>query len=251
MLRHNYNSGNGGLRWYEGATGQQAYFYKVVVNRTFANYCTTVPTATIPLNAACTDGAKVYGTYSNSRAFVVPADLTVYSVTVDGDRQLVLTNYATDEVVPANTGVLVEATTAGDKTVVLSAGAGTIHENLLKPTGDAGIDAATMAADAAAGTKFYRLTMHNTTDLGFWWGAAEGAAFAVAANKAYLAVPSGSSAREGFTLGEDVTTGISLSSLNPSPSRGGEGSIYTISGQRVSKPTKGMYISNGRKVVVK
>ena len=36
---------------------------------------------------------------------------------------------------------------------------------------------------------FYRLTMHNGTDIGFWWGAAGGGAFQPGAHKAYLAVP--------------------------------------------------------------
>jgi hypothetical protein len=52
--------------------------------------------------------------------------------------------------------------------------------------------------------------MHNpATDnkIGFWWGAANGAAFDIAANKAYFAVPTGASAKEGFTF-EDTTTGI-------------------------------------------
>ena len=58
---------------------------------------------------------------------------------------------------------------------------------------------------------------------------------------------------------EDTPTGIS--SLTPSPipayaptrslSPIGEGSIYTLSGQRVKKPVKGLYIVNGKKVVVR
>ncbi len=48
----------------------------------------------------------------------------------------------------------------------------------------------------------------------------------------------------------DYTTGIE--SLTPNASPNGEGSgYYNLNGQRVSKPSKGLYILNGKKVVVK
>lgn len=205
------------------------------------NYCTTVPTATINIAAACTDGDKCYGTYSNSKAFIVPADLTVYEVSVI-DGELLLDAYASDEVVPANTGVLV-AGTAGDHNVMLTTG-GTSKlgtDNMLRATG-AGIDAAAMDA-ADDGCKFYRLTMHEGTQIGFFWGAAGGAAFAVAANKAYLAVPN-AGAVKGFAFGEDTNAISELTSDKPA-----NNVIYDLSGRRVMKPTKGLYIMNGKKVV--
>ena len=42
-----------------------------------------------------------------------------------------------------------------------------------------------------------------------------------------------------------------LSSLTPSPSPVGEGSIFNLAGQRVSNPTRGIYVIDGRKVIVK
>ena len=50
------------------------------------------------------------------------------------------------------------------------------------------------------------------------------------------------------TLSLSNTTGIS--SLTPSPSPKGEGSIYTPSGQHVVNPTHGIYIKNGKKVIL-
>lgn len=166
--------------------------------------------ATITLNAACNDGeGNIYGTYSNESAFVVPSNLTVSAVKVDGNGKLVVTPYETGDIVKANTGVMVSSTTAGDHTLILTESEGTeISGNMLKGTGN-GIDADAMAT-AAPSCTYYRLTMHNpATDnkIGFWWGAANGAAFDIAANKAYLAVPTGASAKEGFTF-EDTTTGI-------------------------------------------
>ena len=210
----------------------------------YKNYCTTVPAATITLASACTDGDKYYGTYSNNSAFIVPADLTVSAITSADGGKLTTSDYAEGDIVKANTGVLVSSTTAGEKTVVLTAATGTeISGNMLKASGDAGIDAAGMDE---ANTKFYRLTMHNGTQIGFWWGAENGAAFAVAANKAYLAVPNGSGAREGLWFNDDVTTGINAVENGETVK-----AVYNLAGQRVAQPTRGLYIVNGKKIVIK
>ena len=208
------------------------------------NYCTTVPTATINL-AACTDGeGNYYGTYSNSKAFIVPADLTVSTISVSAGK-MTLSNYNAGDIVKANTGVLISATSAGDKTVTLASGGTELAGNMLKASGDTGIDAATMSA--AADCKFYRLTMHGGTQIGFFWGAAEGAAFAVAANKAYLAVPNAETVGvKGFRFGENTDAIIEIMSNGENEKTS---AIYDLSGRRVVKPTKGLYIVNGKKVV--
>lgn len=202
---------------------------------------------TIALNAACTDGNMVYGTYSSTSAFVVPDDIVVSEITLDAEGKLSIEDYASGAVVPANTGVLVSAIEGGDYVVNMTAEVGTSvlgAANRLRPTG-AGITAEAMAA-ADEGCKFFRLTMHNGTDLGFWWGAAEGAAFAVAANKAYLAVPATTTVRSGYTW-QDVVTGIDATLSSTESDK----VIYDLQGRRVSKPTKGLYLVNGKKVVVK
>ena len=192
--------------------------------------------STVTLAAACTDGAKYYGTYSNDKAFVVPADLTVSAVKVT-DGVLAVSNYSTGDVVKAGTGVMVASAKAGDHTVVLTEAAGTeLDGNMLK--------ASSVAMEG--NNKYYRLTMHNGETIGFWWGAAEGGAFSIAANKAYLAVPE-ALAREGFAFdfgGE--TTGITSAAMQPST-----GQYYDLQGRRVAQPTKGLYIVNGRKVVIR
>ena len=98
-------------------------------------------------------------------------------------------------------------------------------------TGEAG-NIYVLSANANTGAGFYKLK--TTATLG--------------ANKAYLVYDgSATGARDFFGFGEE--TGISLT-INPSPS--GEGSIYyTVDGRRVSQPTKGLYIVDGKKVVIK
>ena len=202
-------------------------------------------TATINIAAACTDGDKCYGTYSNSKAFIVPADLTVYEVSVIGGEML-LEAYATGDIVPANTGVLV-AGDAGDHNVMLTTGGTSKLDtyNMLRATG-AGIDAAAMS-EADANCKFYRLTMHKGSQIGFFWGAEDGDAFAVAANKAYLAVPNTEAGLvKGFRFGENTDA---ISEIMSNGENEKMSAIYDLSGRRVVKPTKGLYIVNGKKVV--
>jgi hypothetical protein len=201
--------------------------------------------ATITLASACTNGAKYFATYSNSKAFVVPEGLTVSCVGID-EGVLKVTNYETGDVVKANTGVMVSATSAGDKTIYLTNETGTeLSGNLLKPSGDSGISSSNMDEDD---TSFYRLTMHDGTQIGFWYGAADGAAFDLGANKAYLAVPDGSGARVLGYAFDDETTGVNevkeVKEVN-------DNSWFDLQGRRVAQPTKGLYIVNGKKVVIK
>ena len=143
--------------------------------------------SSITLNAACTDAGKYYATYSSDYAFFVPSDLTVSEISVAGGN-LSVSDYATGAVVPAGTGVLVSSTSSGEHAITLTTGGTSVlgSDNMLKSSGDAGITAASMTV---ADTKFYRLTMHNGSQIGFYWGAENGAAFDLGANKAYLAVP--------------------------------------------------------------
>ena len=164
---------------------------------------TLIEAGEVTINSACTDGSQFFGTYSSSVAFVVPSVLTVSEVKVVSGK-LQLSNYDTGDIVPANTGVLVSSATAKKFVLAPTTGGTSLlgSGNMLKGSGDDGITASAMTA---ANTLFYRLTIHNGSTIGFWWGAADGAAFDLAANKAYLAVPV-DAAREGF--GFDDTTGI-------------------------------------------
>ena len=170
--------------------------------------------------------------------------MTVSTVGLDNEGKLTITDYSTGDIVKANTGVLVSATSFGAKTVTVSAETGTEKDgNLLKPSGDAGITAANMTE---ADTKFYRLTMHNGSEIGFWWGAADGAAFDLAANKAYLAVPNSAQlSREGLWFGDDVTA------IETVKTQQADGQYFNLAGQKVQNPTKGLYIVNGKKVIIK
>ena len=213
----------------------------------------------IPIAAACTDGTKCYGTFSSTKAFVAPNGLTVSEIAIQSNCTMRLENYATGDVVPANTGVMVSAAEGGYYTVNVSTDEGTSKlstSNALRPSGDDGITADEMDNNDS-NCKFYRLTMHNGTDIGFWWGAENGAAFAVAANKAYMAVPAGQTAREGFSF-DNETNRIGHTEIREITEKAG--AWYDLQGRRISVSSassvnavlpKGVYIVNGKKTVVK
>lgn len=218
----------------------------------YTDYCTTIPEMlTVTIAKACTDGkGKYYGTFSSSSAFKVSGNVTVSEIGINNDGTMNVQSYEEGAVVPANTGVMISATAYGDFKLIKSEEEGTsvLGNNRLRPSGDNGITADGMnEANADLPYKFYRLTMHDGTKLGFWWGATGGAAFAVAPNKAYLAVPASvAGARSGFAF-DDETTGISNVNVNLNDNE----NYYDLQGRKVSKPGKGLYIVNGRKVVIK
>ena len=69
----------------------------------------------------------------------------------------------------------------------------------------------------------------------------------IAAGKAYLKVPTSASTRAFIVSFGDDATGIRAIES----AENGDRQIYTLSGQRVTKPGKGLYIVNGKKVIIK
>ena len=104
--------------------------------------------------------------------------------------------------------------------------------------------------------KYYKLAYNDDnakTGLGFYYGAAESALFVVKKGLAYLAVPvSVSNLAAGYAFGNnggDDTTGINgIENDNVNETQ----TIYNLQGQRVEKAgLRGIYIVNGKKVVLK
>lgn len=224
------------LRYNSGSPRFACYEKNQVIAYLFVKQGSDVST-TVSINSACTDGNKFYGTYSNEKAFRVPIDVTVSTIAVNESGKLTVTDYNEGDIVKASTGVLISSATSGAHTLILTEEDGTENAgNMLKASSVA----------MTGSNKFYRLTMHNGTTLGFYWGAADGAAFDIAANKAYLAVPA-SLAKDGFGFGDDETTGINLNvkdNITNSP-------MYNLSGQRVGEGYKGLVIVNGKKFINK
>lgn len=208
----------------------------------YSNYTTTVETNSLPLRAF--DGKNHFATFSSDKA-VKFVDATVYAVGVNDDR-LILTEVESKQV-PANTGVLLKsAGTEATYSVIGSAPA--IENNLLCASVEEG---QTTAADGTTeGYSFFKLSYNQAGEnekLGFYWAKENGAPFVSKAGLAYLAVKTADvAAVKGFSL-FDMETGIS----KVSGSAAGNGVIYDLQGRRVERAVRGLYIVNGRKVMVK
>ena len=177
----------------------------------------------IPVSAAG------WATYCSEYAldFTGVTELTAYTATKEGDA--VKFNKVTGKV-PANTGLLVSGTTAN---VPVAASADAVT-NILE-----GVTAETVKT---AGEVF--VLKQGTNGLGFYKNTND---FTVRANSAYLPATAVTGARAFIAL-DDEATGIE--DLTPALSKG-EGVVYDLSGRRVVTPTKGLYIVNGKKVIVK
>ncbi len=214
----------------------------------YSDFTTTFPKATISINAACNDGnGAYYGTFYTDQAYVMHEDLAGEIVSVDENGKMSIDAvYNGGDVVPANTGLLIMALEPGDYQVNLTDETGDdwSEYNMLKGT---------LTADETTvgdGCLFYRLTMHEGTKIGFWWGAEDGGAFTPGANKAYLAVPNAQAARiSGFSFDSDNTT-TAISSMRHAEDIMHHGA-YNLNGQRVDANVKGIVIVNGKKVINK
>lgn len=268
-LRHNYNNGDGGLRWYSRSTGVLAYFYEVNDGYTYSGYCTTVaePTYTpATVNFVAHAGTDYYATFSNANVVFMPNDVTISTVAVE-KNSIVLCNstegYLGKEetvkiagnnvagyYIPANTGVLLNfnSKNSGEVTYYTvknkKVDAYDADINMLMPSVAGGV------FEAPDGYKYYKLAYDNFGNepgLGFYWGADNGGAFYVKAGTAYLKVPEAETNAKGFTMNGEAT-GIEGVNANVENAK----AIYNLNGQRVASMAKpGLYIVNGKKVVRK
>lgn len=238
-------------------------------NRFFLDEVKIVPAATpatSTLNLIAEEDEIYYATFSSSEAVIFPSDgVKVDAVSVGGStlsiKDLDKDDYfvkATSSdgfdvvsnayYVPANTGVLIQSrTNSVTYYYPYESATVTLPENQLKPAPAGG-----GKFTAETGHVYYKLAYNDydaKTGLGFYWGAENGGAFSVKAGTAYLAVPTteGNGAKA-FTLDGGVVTGISSVNVESNRTK----TIYNIAGQRVYDMTKpGMYIVDGKKVVVK
>ena len=189
-----------------------------------------------------------YSTFYNTYAVQVPAGVQCGIVTgVENGVMTIDYKYTEGMYIPAKTPVIVKA--EGIKTYPLAistSDANAPTTNLLKGAAEDG------KFTAEANYYYYKLAYDNftaKTGLGFYWGAAEGGAFTMKAGKAYLAVKQDvAQGAQKFSL-EGNATGIEAVEQANEANR----VVYTLDGRRVmnEKLAKGLYIINGKKVLVK
>ena len=219
------------------------------------------------VKAAQGDNDTYWATFSNLKNDVtlsVPSEsgrtLNVYNATVSGGK-LTLTQRSDDQVAKGE-GVLLKTNgeyvnAKANKTTELEKASS--YENHLVAT-----PAEAKTVTAAAGCKLYRLTYNKAEKkegLGFYLGVDDGKSLKATPGKAYLKVsedeakdPSSAALTRSFVFGGgSETTGIDeITIMGTDVQRHGtiEG-IFDLQGRKISNPTKGIYIKNNKKVIIK
>ena len=198
-------------------------------------------TQDVDVTVTANEGAtgEYWATYYNSaQGYTADANTTVYQAAVNSGKTAVVLTEVTGREIPAGKGVVLKSSAA---TITLTP---TTTTQTLEGNELTGVDAATAAPSNA-----YCLSKETT-------GSARGVGFytytgTIPAHRAYLVVAGGPSLTRGF-LGfgdDDNTTGISLPEAVVIEN---DGPIYDLSGRRIiGQPQKGIYVKNGKKVVIK
>ncbi len=191
-----------------------------------------------------------YATYSMSKPFTVEgAEVYIVTGVASGEANMVKLEGANLEI-PAGTGVILKGE-AGDYTVKPSFGEGSVAGNLLIGTGESpnGYDITGVYPQEMGGGEYtaYIFANKEPNGVGFYLlDSSNGST--IAPFKAFLAVPKSQTAPDFIGFGD--TTGIDAT-LNDNGQMINDNIIYDLSGRRVMNPTKGLYIINGKKVVIK
>lgn len=225
------------------ANGGKLELYKLTIEKSYSDYCTTFPD--VQLSVGATGYATLY--YSNYD-LVVPANTEAYTFRSEKGALMESATYAAGTVIPAGEAVVVYTTNAVPCTLNFEKGIATLACDANSQL--AGTDEETVIAPDAD-YYFYGLSLNSSNDInsvGFYWMEAGGVAFTNGAHKAYLKIPTsefeGTQPVRGFAF-KGTTTGVeSVESSNNAPQ-----AIYDLTGRRVSKAEKGIYIINGKKVI--
>lgn len=257
---YEYNGGNlmvgfestatgtsGTSTWYGvSGTNNAAYYYYLT---SYTTSCTGfLPKMTIRAlshTVPVTIGENGFTTFACPRALDLttsnmPDSLTAYRASVDAENSKVRFTSDINQTVVANTGILLKGKANKTYNIPVAASGTPLGSNALLVNSTGG------TFDAEDGYTYFAMKK-NSSPLTF--GTFDPSAVAIPTNKAYLKVilPSGARTLQ-FVFDDNETTGIK----NVDAQKTSNKDIYfNLNGQRVAKPTKGMYISNGKKYIVK
>ncbi len=181
---------------------------------------------------------KNYATYYLPFAAKAPEGVTAYAGTINNGN-VQLTEYA-NGVIPANKGVVLVSDTKTTATFTLADASDVTEQandltGVLTNTELSSVESSNQVRifskkDNVAG--FYKPNSSITT---------------LAANKAYIMAPTNDEALVLNFAGGEVT-GINQATINATESNA---PIYDLTGRRVAKAVKGIYVKNGKKFIVK
>lgn len=192
-------------------------------------------------------GEGGYATAYSDNAVILPKGLQAAVITGVVDGKLAIDyRYNSGDVIPAGTAVLVKGEAGAHDYNLATNDEQAVTGNLLR-------GAANDVNTEGDGCLFYMLSYDaNHQDLGFYWAAEDGAAFTSKAGKAYLALPQAASAGvTGYAL-DGTPVGIDQATTDAQA----PAVIYTVDGRLVQQTDvkdlpKGLYIVNGKKVIIK
>ncbi|MBP5258739.1 MAG: hypothetical protein J6Z41_08415 [Prevotella sp.] len=196
--------------------------------------------------------------YYSNKTLLVPEVVTAKTYTLGTNRVYSHEEYSPGSFIPANSAVVLHGNVNTTYTFPV-----TLRQH---PTRDAdnillGFDNAstTTTGNAAADDDyyFYKLTTNkqrNPNSVGFYWSVEDGLPFTSAAHKAFLAIEKDRAAnvRE-FLLGDDGSFVTDIQLIEAVPSTDTD-IVYDLSGRKFRKTDslpKGIYISNGKKIVIR
>ena len=180
--------------------------------------------------------ASGFATYSRKNEFEIVSGATAYAMALDIDAGT-LTGTAVEKV-PAGAGILLKGEAGASVQILETTGAAALTGNNLHGTTDANGN----TVDMPAGKTVYVLSgdtfkKYTGTEL--------------AANKAFFQVDGTTVEGRSFVMVFDgETTGIDALLIDNGQLTI-DNAVYNLNGQRVMNPVKGLYIVNGRKVVIK
>lgn len=193
-----------------------------------------------------------YATYYTSEAYAMPTGVTGYTITANNGSELTMKEaYTEGETVPAQTALVLKGEAGKYSFLPTTSTEITPADNKLH-----GSDVAAETHVDGTSVKYYKLSYDSKgANLGFYWGAENGAAFTNGAHKAYLALDGTTllSQKRGFSFAE-LMNGVTTSINQVNAANAAKQSIFDINGRRVNNlngAAKGIYIVNGQKVLVK
>lgn len=191
--------------------------------------------------------AEGYATFSSDYDVIPDKDLTAvqYASAVNAETGKITWEDFPATGIKTGDGALLTGTAGATYKFTPAASAVATSSNFLKP-----INAATaLPQHPDEGHTNYILTNRKADDttgpLGFYKVNSSGSW--CAAGTAYLQTTynASSGAREFFPLDDEIT---GIDAVKPDMKK--DGDFYNLSGQKVAKPTKGLYIVNGKKVIM-
>ena len=194
---------------------------------------------TTSLTIPATLGDNGYTTFACPRPLdlsALPEGLKAYKAAVDGDK-VKFTEIS--QAVPANTGVLLAGEASGTYDIPFadSGIAPDDNEFLVNSVGG------TFTADD--GYTYYGLIKNTLT-----FGTFDPSSVAIPSNKAYLKVSSNAARVLTSSFFDETTTGI-METRTESIDRLTTTKVFNLAGQQIANPTKGLYIINGKKHIIK